>query len=278
MLLAAFSRLSSVRRKKRAGSAMTFSSPRFHLRMRTGWEAADLGLLIWRERPAVLLLFFTLPFLCGGALCAAALLRLPLPAAAADFIQSPSAFFCALFAFQCWLKPLYERSALHICSKLFFLEKPSLKDFFAGLFKSSTCGLLGDLLWRRFSPSRGVMLPLRVLERPPRCRFQTRKRQLERGGIGFGAFLTVFCLTLKGALIIGSFIFLYTARSLFGTENVPPPEGVGGGDPPVLFFALAAAVFVFTETLYVCMSFAVYVNSRVITEGWDLELSFRRLR
>ena len=254
---------------------MTFLPPRFHLRMRTGWEAADLGLLIWRTRPLVILLSFTLPFLCGTALSAAALLRLPLPAFAADFIKADEAFFFVLFVLQCWLKPLYERSALHVVSKLFFLERPRAKDFFQGLFRSSVRGLAGDLLWRRFSPARAVMLALRVLERPTRGRFQSRKRQLERGGLSFGVFLTLFCLALKGTLLAGSLVFLYTARSLFGTENVPSPAE---GEPLAPFLALATAVFILTETLYVCMSFAVYINSRVITEGWDLELAFRLIQ
>jgi hypothetical protein len=29
------------------------------------------------------------------------------------------------------------------------------------------------------------------------------------------------------------------------------------------------------ETLYVCMGFSLYINSRIEVEGWDIEITFR---
>jgi hypothetical protein len=34
--------------------------------------------------------------------------------------------------------------------------------------------------------------------------------------------------------------------------------------------------FLVVESIYVCMGFGLYLNSRVEVEGWDLELLFRK--
>jgi hypothetical protein len=44
----------------------------------------------------------------------------------------------------------------------------------------------------------------------------------------------------------------------------------------ILFFAAFCFNYVLVESLYVCMSFGLYINSRVELEGWDLQIMFRK--
>jgi hypothetical protein len=44
----------------------------------------------------------------------------------------------------------------------------------------------------------------------------------------------------------------------------------------IIIFTAFCFNFILTESLYVCMGFALYINSRVEIEGWDLQLLFQR--
>jgi hypothetical protein len=44
----------------------------------------------------------------------------------------------------------------------------------------------------------------------------------------------------------------------------------------VFFFAVFCLNYLLVESVYVCMGFGLYINSRVEVEGWDLELLFQR--
>lgn len=244
------------------------TSPRFALRPRSGWEAADLGILIWRSRPLVIITFTLIPALTAIALFSLFFRGIEFPLWLKDF--SP---YFPLFAAG-WFKPLYDRCALHICSTLFFKEAPRLRDFFAGLGRGLLRGLVGDILWRRFSPWRGVMIPLRVLETPRRVQLTRRKRALAQGGLMNGALITVLCVALELVLQICLLLFIYSTESLAGSHEIP---GALFSKPPIVFIIATEFTSILIETLYVCMSFGIYINSRVITEGWDLQFIFRHL-
>jgi hypothetical protein len=184
-----------------------------------------------------------------------------------------------------WLKPLFDRLALHVISLRFFASPVAspfgfsaarhVKELSRGLWGTLRRALPGDLLWRRFNPGRVAYTAVRVLERVDKKRFQQRKKALVSGGLGFCFPIGVFCFILEGMLLFGELLFviltlymLFPAGSPFMQTNTAALE--------ILAFAAFCFNYVLVESLYVCMSFGLYINSRVELEGWDLQLLFRK--
>jgi hypothetical protein len=238
------------------------------LRSRSAWEAVDSGVLLWRSNFAFFIPFFAVP-VWVTACC----LRL----------FSGELFFIPYLGLW-WLKPLFDRVVLHIVSKRFFgSSAPSrlnvqFNDQFNDLchgISETRRGLLGDLLWRRFSPGRAARMPVRVLERLGAKQFAARKKVLEGGGINFCSFISVLGLALEAALLLGEILFALMTASLFFPTAV---EYLRENNQIAEIFIFAAFCFnyILVESLYVCMGFGLYINSRVEVEGWDLELLFKK--
>jgi len=239
------------------------------LRRRSVWEAADSGILLWRNNFSCLMLFFTVPVL----VVACCLCFLP-----ENLIFIP-------FLILWWLKPLFDRLALHVISVRFFASPEDspfgipaaqrAKEISRGLSGTLCRALPGDLLWRRFNPGRAAYTAVRVLERVDQKQFQQRKKALSSGGLGFCFPMGVFCFVLEGMLLFGEMLFAILISGILfpaGSLLVQTDSAVIG----ILFFAAFCFNYVLVESLYVCMSFGLYINSRVELEGWDLQLLFRK--
>ena len=235
------------------------------LRRRGVWEAADSGVLIWRSNFALFMPFFAVPVW----IFACCLLLLPDNLAYLAFI--------VLW----WLKPLFDRFVLHVISVRFFgspMESPythRTKELFRGLEGTLCRALPGDLLWRRFNPGRAAYTAVRVLERGDQKQFRRRKTALASGGLGFCSLIGALCLILEGMLLFGELLFaMLISEVLFPAgSQLMQIDSTG-----FIIFIFAAFCFnyVLVESLYVCMSFGLYINSRVELEGWDLQLLFRK--
>jgi hypothetical protein len=233
-------------------------------------EAADSGLLLWRENFIYFLPFFAFPFW----VCAFALRLLP----------GKEQYFSWLVL---WLlKPLFDRPILHIISIRFFESGASMERLCKGLGKTIFRGLPGDLLWRRFSPLRSAMIPVRVLEpaaksvkENPSFRklvLAERKKLLKKGGLGYCLFLSVWGVSLEIVLLAGEILFFITMAELmrkgFISSFASSLQNV-----EIYIFATWCFNYMLVETLYVCMGFSLYINSRIEVEGWDIEITFRSL-
>ncbi|MCL2442664.1 MAG: hypothetical protein FWD13_04275 [Treponema sp.] len=223
-------------------------------------EAADTGLLLWKENFLLFLPFFAIPFwVCAFSL------RIILP----DNLMLLSWFFIWL------LKPLFDRLILHVISIRFFEKNAGLKRLCRGLGRSLWRGLIGDLLWRRFSPLRSAMMPVRVLEYNIKTGsgISQRKKNLKKGGIGYCSLLTVWGIAVEIALLAGEILFVIAMAELISKGMIASV----GNLPNVMIFIYAAWCFnyMLVETIYVCMGFSIYINSRIIIEGWDIEIFFR---
>jgi len=226
-------------------------------------EAADTGLLLWRESFISFIPFFAIPFW----LCAFILRLLP----------GDTQYFSWLILW--FLKPLFDRPVLHIISVRFFESVTGMKRLFKGLGKSLWRGLPGDLLWRRFSPLRAAMMPVYVLEygRPSKKtsnEIKKRKDLLKKSGIGYCFFLTLWGIALEIALLTGEIFFFAITADFFSLE-VWPITGDFSKNTEIFIFAAWCFNYMFVETLYVCMGFSLYINSRIDVEGWDIEIMFR---
>jgi hypothetical protein len=236
-------------------------------------------MLFWRRNLAYLILFFAFPFwVCAFALLLLGDAFLPglLPGSFGKF--SPLCVWFVLW----WLNPLFDRMALHVVSRRYFEPGLSFRALFRGLGGSLGRGLAGDLLWRRFSPWRAAVLPLKVLERGgparKRRRIASRKRALSNGGLHFCVFLSAWCFLLHWILIGGEIVFLALIQQLFFSSS-PGLLGfidIDRGGIFLFLYTIWCVNYLLVESLYVCMGFGIYLNSRVEVEGWDIELLFRK--
>jgi hypothetical protein len=227
------------------------------LRRRTPWEAADAGLLLWRDSFFYFLPFFAVPYWTF----AFALRLLP------GRFQTVPAIILWLFL------PLFDRLILHVISVRFFEKGAGLDRIRRGLGRSLVKGLAGDLLWRRFSPLRAAMLPVRVLENLPRRKIPFRRQTLRKGGLGFCFLLTVWGVALEIVMACGEIIFCFIMLFFIEARDFSYTEFVSNAG--LLFYTLHCVNVILVETLYICMGFGLYLNSRVEVEGWDIEIKFR---
>jgi hypothetical protein len=237
------------------------------LRRRSVWEAADAGILLWRKDFLYFLPFFALPVW----VCAFSLRLLP------DRLRPLSWF--ALW----YLRPLFDRLALQVVSSRFFDSSAPGKEgsgspaLIRGLLPNLFRGLPGDLLWRRFSPWRPAMTPVRTLERLGPGPARRRKKILSGGGIDFCVLLSAWSLALEAVLLGGEILFALISLTMIQPGFTGSPAEFFSGKE-IFLYAAWCLNGIFTESLYVCMGFSLYINSRVELEGWDLELLFRGFR
>ena len=230
------------------------------LRKKEPREAADTGLLLWRENFISFIIFFAIPFWIF----------------AFSLRMLPGSFQYLAWPVLWYLKPLFDRLILHVISVRFFEKGADHKRLLQGLGKTMRRGLLGDLLWRRFSPLRSSMMPVRALEYGGSAEKKVSKRKelLKIGGINYCFFLTIWGIALETALIIGEFLFVYMmAGFLTGEYFLFTSEFFINAE--VYFFAAWCFNYMLVETIYVCMGFSLYINSRINMEGWDIEIMFR---
>jgi len=230
------------------------------LRHRSRWEALDAGILLWRDNFAYLLIFYALPlWLCAFGL---------------RLIPERQRYLSWIFL---WLlRPLFERPALHIISVRFFEKGAGLKRLCRGLVKTIARGLVADLSWRRFSPIRAAMMPVRTLEGLKFRQIPERRKILKKGGLGFCSVLTIWSVIMELILLGGEFLLLIISLEilqpgLFATMQ----EIIDGWE--IFIYAAWCVNSMLIGSLSVCMGFSLYLNCRVELEGWDLAILFRGL-
>ena len=231
------------------------------LRRRSVWEALDSGILLWRNNFAYFIPFFALP-----AWVAAFCFRL-----------LPGNFAYLSYLILWWLKPFFDRLLLHIVSGRFFAAPGTvrLRELGRGMLKTIFRFLLGDLLWRRFSPWRAARMPIRILEQANRKQYRLRKKTLAAGGLNFCSFISFLLLVMEAVLLLGEILFVVIIAQMF----FPDPFSYMRDNMETMELFIYAAYcfnFIIAESLYVCMGFALYINSRVEIEGWDLQLLFQK--
>jgi hypothetical protein len=78
---------------------------------------------------------------------------------------------------------------------------------------------------------------------------------------------------MEGMLLFGELLFaILTSEVLFPAGS--PFMQINTKTIEIFIFAAFCFNYVLVESLYVCMSFSLYINSRVELEGWDLQLLF----
>ena len=228
------------------------------LRQRSSWEAADSGILLWRNNFFYFIILMVLPFIA-----VAVFLRL------SPLHERPWSYILLW-----WLKPLFARPVLHVISVRFFEPQATFSRIIKGFFKSFFTALTGDLLWRRFSIWRAARMPVRTLEQLSGKAARTRIKTLEAGGLNFCSSLTIVTTVIFFSLLIGEILF---AVLLLEMIHIIPLASLWQYIDTIelLVFCAVCLNLILIEPLYVCMGFGIYINSRIEVEGWDIQLSLR---
>lgn len=233
------------------------------LRPRQPWEAIDLGFVMAREWfPALY----------------AAFLAVFVPVTVALHVVLPDRLWlAALLAW--WLKPLFDRFALHVVSRAVFGEIPSVRATLAAARDILSPGLITSLTLHRLNLARSLILPVWQLEKSSGRAGRERRATLGRRMRSHAVGLTIACVHFELVVMfsLGALVALIhpAAGDLEFDIAAWWRDGTAGWSvADSLAYMTAIAVI---EPLYVAGGFALYLNRRAILEGWDVELALRRL-
>ncbi|HMX23410.1 MAG TPA: DUF4129 domain-containing protein, partial [Accumulibacter sp.] len=227
-----------------------------HLRRRSAWEALDLGHAMLRDwAPRLYRAWFASYWLAGGVLM---LLLWAWPEYAMMVLW--------------WLKPLFDRVLLWVCSRSAFGEDTRIADVWRAL--PGFCrgvGVLPALTFRRLSLARSFLLPVWQLEEQRGDLARERFKLLSRRYRSHAVWLTFFCANMSSMLMLSLLIVLVllvpgdsdllSSWQWFG-KDVPRWQHLVGN----LMYMLAETV---VEPLYVASGFSLYLNRRSELEAWD---------
>ena len=271
------------------------------IRPRSDWEAVDLGVSLARLHLGTLWRAWLVTVLPMSILILAV------------FFKSLGWGIFLIW----WLKPIWDRVALFPLSRNLFGEEPDIRAtirvlpqqlkenwllvlmgvIFAGLGpfihgedvnKGLTAiywlTLLG-LLFYRSSIYRSFVLPVRFLEGLKGAQYSGRVSLLSCRSSGAAFGLTITGLLMEYGLFYSQFFFLQlmvpegTEYSFFGVL-ADFFETDSDAFPQWLMVVIAVAYWAamtLTSWFYAGGGFGLYVNSRTWSEGWDIELAFKRL-
>lgn len=229
------------------------------VRPRDSWEAGDLGLVMvrewWRQiYPPYLFLLITF--------------AVPL-----FFILRDTPILAAFILW--WMKPVFSRMPLVVLAEQMFGSKVTFQSSLVSFKKVWMRGLFGHITLFRVSPLRCALLPVYALEGVVGSVRSKRLSQLRPhlSGEAFTA-TTVFLLfewfAIFTGLVVGVTLFVPDEFSNLGMDDF----GLGAQWMYAVFYVITLCIL---EPIYVAVCFGLYLNSRTILEGWDIELKFRSM-
>lgn len=240
------------------------------IRPRVPWESIDLGCALARRH-------------LGAVLKAWSLTVIPLWLLMALLLRNhPVLLILCVW----WLKPIYDRIPLLVVSRALFGDVPKVMEVVRAWPKIMVRRLWFALVVSRFSPARSLSLPVAELEGLRGKAYSQRVDLLERNGGEGATMATLAGLLLEAVAGFGMIMFVMmivpnevSSRWFSGIIDFFNYSELA--DVPTGFFWLMALLYMATITLmapfYVSAGFALYINSRTLTEGWDIELAFKRL-
>jgi len=236
-----------------------------HVRARHPWEAIDLGFQLLRSWPRQLY----------GAWFA-----LVVPTMAAWIFVSWPLPWLTVFGLW-WFKPLFERVPLHVLSEALFGQPPSVSATARSAPRWLRGGLLVSLTTHRVSLTRSMLLPILQLEGLSGSRRAQRAQQLIRPASSHALWLLLACGVFQAVpltLGVGSLALAVLPPETQLSDALADLWSIGSEAAQLRGFAVLYVISLSAvEPLYVACGFALYINRRIFTEGWDIELIFRKL-
>lgn len=241
---------------------MNLDQVTIEIRPRRPWEAVDLGLLMARRWWWPLIqawLLVTLPLFV--------LLSL---------LTAPWAWWLGGLLIW-WLKPLCERPLLHILGQAVFNQLPDTRRTLKALPNILRPQLLPSLLWRRFSPTRSMDLPLVQLERLAGKQRRDRMLTLHQEDASPALALTVMGLLIEVLLAVG---LLAVLEALVPSEVNFNWRDLGTAETLWLNYLKSVCAYIAMSVVapfYIACGFSLYLNRRIKLEAWDIDIAFRRM-
>ncbi len=244
------------------------------LHTREGPEAIDLGMAISRQ--------FWWAMLGPWLLVVGGVFALAATAAA----LAPTLPAAGLFAAIPWLlKPAFDRIPLFVVSRAVFGEVPSFgRTLRHAGSRWTSMPVVFDCTVRRLSPYRSLTMPIRELERLDDEQYGERKSALLRHNVQWPAIaLTGIGLAAELVVVLGLLAALAMVLPSGSATGVPVDLASLEASSEFVTVATAIAMAVYfvavtlVELFYVGAGYGLYINRRIDLEGWDVELTFRRM-
>ena len=250
---------------------MRIESLQVALRLRTPWEAMELGTALVRESGRAIWIPWLLAIVPIFALVTALSIYLDM-------------LFMAWLVMW-WIKPVFDRIPLYVISRRVFGIEPTvaqtLKAFVQWTWKATCRYLTLD----RFSFFRAILMPIDFLEGEKGKYRSKRKRVLVNSVYGAGSglmwlcqlFVVVIALSAIGLILvfipaeylswevrtfISSKLFLEEDRWLLST----------------IIHSLLWLGVTIIEPFYMGAGFGIYLSRRTQLEAWDVEIIFKKMR
>ncbi len=240
---------------------MDLSRIKIDPRLRTPWEAIDLGFVMARKWWLPLALSWAIPSFFLFIVVTAIFPNYPLS--------------CFLLVW--WLKPLWDRLPIMLASRALFSEPLEVKGVLRRMFSIFRRDWFSSLTWRRFSPTRSYDIPIGILEGLRGAERSRRLNLLHQKSEGAAIGLTLVCFGIEYILAFGLMgaVFLLIPIEV----DVDWASYLQSDDPAqaiflnFLYWLCVAALAPF----YTVAGFALYICRRIELEGWDIEIRFRHL-
>jgi len=230
-------------------------------RLRNGWEAIDLGVLMTRVWWWPLQLSWLVPGLAVYVLV--------------SIVYPEPAWVALLVAW--WFNPLWDRFPLVLASRALFGESLKVGAVWRDWRQICKTDWFAWLTWRRFSPTRSFDMPVTVLEKLGGDVRSRRLNVLHRTSSSAAFTLTFVCL----ALVVTIVLSLWILASLMIPQGVQFDEMVQSFTDSNWWPRLAATTWYLGVAImapfYSVAGFALYISRRIELEGWDIEIRFRHL-
>ena len=248
---------------------MDLSQIKADLRIRSAWEAVDLGFAMVRTWAKTIYLPWVIFLLTFVVILW-------------EILPDDSHWMASLILW--WFKPVYDRLLLYIISQQLFSMPvgawQSLKKL-PSLMKGN--GLISGLTYRRLSASRGFNLPIWQLEGLKGATRKKRQNLLHTRAHSQAVWLTIACVHIEVILYLAffGFVLLWLPDDIqenffrqFFLEQDAESKNYWIGLTSFSFYTLSVIAI---EPFYVAGSFGLYLNRRTQLEAWDLELVFRNM-
>ncbi|MPV86939.1 hypothetical protein [Ostreibacterium oceani] len=245
---------------------MNFNQITIDLSARTDAQAANLGFVVARRYKGILLLAYGLAMLPFLLLSLLLLLT---------FEQNWVAFIALLIPW--WFKPYYERVVLFNVSRLIFGQSIGAIELLTSFTQAAKNGLWLNLSLYRLSPSRSATMPVKLLEGLAGREYAERVKFLRIGSPSTG--LTIGLVHIEVLIYINCYILLtwllpdYWLSNFFSNFYLADTSVIA--NVINLFFYAVAMMTI--GVFYTCAGFMLYLNRRIMNEGWSIEMAFKQM-
>lgn len=240
---------------------MDLSRIKIEPRLRTPWQAIDLGFVMARRWWLPLALSWAIPSLVLFVIVSAI------------FPGYPSACFIAVW----WFKPLWDRLPIMLASRALFSEPLDVKALLRQTFSIYKRDWFSSLTWRRLSPTRSFDIPVGVLEGLRGGDRSRRLSVLHQSSESAAIALTLVCSSIEYILVAGLMATVYFLVPIeFDVDWWSLVESENPAQAVFLNF-ISWLCMVAVAPFYTLAGFSLYISRRIELEGWDIEIRFRHL-